>query len=351
MIEAALQGLLDRFIADYPDAPGVLLHVDRPGLCWSGSAGVRDRATDEPLRPDATFRIASVTKTYVAAAVLRLNELGELDLDDRLASHVDGGLAELLGEDRCRSIRLRHLLTHMSGLCDFAEDTNYQELTMSDLQRHWSREDQVRLAMEQCADAGEPGERFHYSDTGYVLLGAIIERLTRSNLAAGLRALLQLDQLGLTATYLESLEPAAIDAAPRACQYVDGRNTYNADPSLDLWGGGGLVSNTADMSRFFRLLCEGQVFTSPKTLSTMLEPAAEAEGAKVGMGIAGRTIGGHDIYGHGGFWGVYSGYVPGADIAVGAAVLERNRLGELATEFLPHALELAGMAENELQTK
>jgi D-alanyl-D-alanine carboxypeptidase len=338
---SAQQDLLDRFVGGNPDVPGVLLHMDGPTLQWSGAAGVRDRLTREPLTADATIRIASITKTYVAAAVLRLMELGRLGLDDPIGSHVGGEIAELLGETRCRRILIRHLLTHTSGLCDFVMDTDYQQIIMSDLHRRWTREDQVRYALDRCADVGEPGEGFHYSDTGYVLLGAVIERATGSGFAAGLRSLLRFEALGLTATYLESLEPIPADAGPRACQYVHDQDTYDADPSFDLWGGGGLVASMADVAAFYRALFEGRVYDRPDTLARMLEPAAVAEGAQIGMGIAGRTIAGHLLYGHGGYWGLYAGYLPDLDSAMSVAVLERDALPALAEELLPGIITIA----------
>jgi D-alanyl-D-alanine carboxypeptidase len=140
---------------------------------------------------------------------------------------------------------------------------------------------------------------------------------------------------------MEGLEPAPATAGERAHQYTDGVDTFDADPSFDLWGGGGLVSTTTDVARFFRALFDGRVYDNPQTIELMTTPAMSAEGAHIALGIAGRDFSGHRLWGHGGYWGVYAGFVPDVGVALSVAVLERNALGAVATELLPGSLELA----------
>ena len=335
------QALLDRFLAEHPDVPGVLMYASGPGFAWATSSGVADAASREPLHPDATFRIASITKTYVAAATLRLMELGKLELEDTVDDHLgDDDIRAELGDHRCRTIEIRHLLSHTSGLADFVEDTDYATRTLSDLQRRWSRIEQIRLGLS-LTDVAPPGTSFHYSDTGYAVLGSIIEHLTGDDLATSLRSLLRFDDHGFEVTYLESLEPVPTAAASRAHQYTDGVDTFDADPSFDLWGGGGLVSSTAEISAFFRALFEGEIFDRAETLDRMLTRTAHAEGADIGFGIAAREFGGHRLWGHGGYWGNYAGFLPDAGIAFAVAILERSALEAMATQLLPETLELA----------
>lgn len=335
------QELVERFIDRHPDVPGALLHVRGPGFAGAAAAGALDLGTNVPLPTDATYRIASITKTYVAAAVLRLMETGRVNLDEPLGAYLgDGELAALLGSERLSRIRLRHLLTHTSGLADFVEDTDYPMLMLGDMQRRWTRLEQVELGLT-LPDVGSPGELFHYSDTGYVILGEVIEDTTDENLAVSVRGLLGLDRLDLTATYWERLEPVSAGAGVRAHQYIEGIDTFDADPSFDLWGGGGIVSSTGDIAEFFRALFEGEVFDRPETLVTMTDVAAEAEGAFIGMGISGRDIEGARLWGHGGYYGVYSGYLPEHRVALSVAVLERSGLMAVATELLPAAIKMA----------
>src|SRR5213595_2371456 len=91
-----LDRTLNEFARAHPAFPGVAVSVRAPGLAWSGASGVADRTTHETLTPQAPFRIASVTKTFTAAAILRLVEDGKLALDDRIATHLSSSTVRLL---------------------------------------------------------------------------------------------------------------------------------------------------------------------------------------------------------------------------------------------------------------
>ncbi len=177
-----LQRILTDFLAENPAAPGVSAHVTCPalGLEWSGAAGWVAHGSREPLTPRHTFRIASNTKTYVAAAVLRLAEEGRLSLDEPLSTHLDPAQAALLAGDGydLDAITLRQVLSHTAGLADHSGDDRYAEAIIADPQHVWTRDEQVRRCVELFDPLGPPGGPFVYSDTGYVLLGGIIERVT-----------------------------------------------------------------------------------------------------------------------------------------------------------------------------
>jgi len=95
-LPARLDQLLERFARAHPAFPGVALAVKTSTLSWTGAAGVADRASRRPLTPGAGLRIASVTKTFTAAAILRLAENGKLSLDDPIAKHVSPAMVALL---------------------------------------------------------------------------------------------------------------------------------------------------------------------------------------------------------------------------------------------------------------
>jgi D-alanyl-D-alanine carboxypeptidase len=134
-IETRLQLLAETDLAAWPTMPARLLHVWAPdlGIDVEVAAGVADLATGEPLQPGSRFRIASVTKPFVAAAALRLVEDGRLSLDDTVATLLAGEYEELLrrGGYDTEVITLRHLLTHTSGIYDFAADA-YVPLSIPD---------------------------------------------------------------------------------------------------------------------------------------------------------------------------------------------------------------------------
>ena len=162
------------------------------------AAGVADIESGEPLAPGARFRIASVTKPFVAAATLRLVEDGRLSLNDTADRLLPGAYDELLrdGGYDTAAITLRHLLTHTSGLYDFAADAydpsipgGFTAEVAKDPGRRWTRFEQIAFAMTQGKPYGDPGTVFGYSDTGACLVGEIIERATGQTMGAAIREL------------------------------------------------------------------------------------------------------------------------------------------------------------------
>jgi len=321
-----LQRTLDDFLRAHPTFPGVVMTVRAPRLTWTGAAGVADRASRKPLTTDATFRIASVGKTFTAAAILRLVEDGKLALDDRIAKQLSSSSVVLLrkGGYDVDAIRVRHLLTHTSGLYDFAEDKDYQAYVVSHPRHRWTRGEQVRFAMTHGRPVFEPGSSETYSDTGYVLLGEMLERVTGRGLAAAYRTLLPFDRLNLDETYLETLEPRPAHAKPRAHQYFGTVDTIGIDPSFDLYGGGGHVSTVDDLARFYRGLFDGRVFEKPATLRTMLGKASPHAPSELGMGIFYLPIGGETCWFHNGFWGINVVHCPRSGVTIASMVNQAN---------------------------
>src|SRR3954452_259873 len=175
-----LRRALERIVAENTGFPGGILAVRGPELRFTGAAGLADPAAGTLLRRRATFRIASVTKTFTAAAVLRLVESGRLGLDDPIAEHLDPATVRLLrdGGYDVASIRIRNLLQHTSGLYDYAGDPAFVTAVVSDPQHHWTRSEQVEFAMTHGRPLFPPGMGLAYSDTGYILLGEVLERTT-----------------------------------------------------------------------------------------------------------------------------------------------------------------------------
>jgi len=270
---AQLQAATDAFAAAHPTFPGVAVAVVSPRIRWTGTAGHTALGSAKALDPLDGFRIASVTKTFTSAAILRLVEQGRVGLDDPIAKYLSPTTLDLLrgGGYDVDAIHVRHLLTHSSGLYDYAEDPAFVQYVLTHGRHHWTRREQVRFAMTHGKPYAPPGQEMHYSDTGYVLLGEILERRTGRGLAAAYRTLLGFEKLGLTRTYLETLERKTPDARPRAHQYYERIDSTAFDPSFDLYGGGGLVSTVDDLARFYRALLHGRVYAKRATLHDFMD--------------------------------------------------------------------------------
>jgi D-alanyl-D-alanine carboxypeptidase len=348
-LAARLQAVLDRTAASDPTIPGVLLGISAPalGVEWRGAARGAG-AGAAPLSPDQPFRIASITKVYTAAAIFRLAEDGHLGIFDSIASHVGRETLAALrsGGYDPEAITIQQLLAHTSGLYDYAMDADYGAAVTANPQHRWTRSEQIAFAMSHGKPLGAPGERYGYSDTGYVILGEIIERASGEPLAGALRRLLDFRGLGLRSTYFESLEPAPRGALTRARQSLGTTDVTGFDASFDLYGGGGLVSTTADLDRFFRALLQGRLFRHRETLASALmtiklrhDPARRLDSNLLTTVPFGRRT----CWGHGGFWGSAAIYCPDIDVAVSLSI---NQATPADPEAL-HALVLAVATEIE----
>ena len=167
-------------------------------------------------------------------------------------------------------------MTHTSGIYDFAAsaydpsiDDGFDAAIAADPTHRWTREEQLRFAVDHGEPYGSPGAVYCYSDTNANLVGELLERETGTTMGAAIRELVGYDRLGLHHTYQESIEPEPAEMPPWSHQYERDVDVLTIDPSVDLYGGGGLVSTCADLARFFRALLRGEVFDDPATLATM----------------------------------------------------------------------------------
>lgn len=292
--------------------------VERP---HGAAAGRADPTTGRALTPNTPLRVASNTKTLVAATVLRLWEKGRIDLDSPIEPMLDPKLTAILKADGYRTDRItvRHLLSHSGGLYDHGSDPRYVKTVMAQPDHRWTREEQIRLATDYADPLSQPGTAFSYSDDGYILLGDIVERITGKNLARAVRDELRLDRLGLASTWWEIFEQPPRRSEPRAKQYMEGQEVTNLHASLDLYGGGGLVMSPRDLATFTAALFENQIFERPETLREMLWKGPHEGAGKYRLGIFVEEAAGQSFYSHSGFWGTVTYYNPQRRIAVAGA--------------------------------
>jgi len=329
--------------------PGRGIYMQAPHIGVEGvvASGMRDPATKTPLTGTETFRIASQTKVFTAAAILRLVEDGKLRVDQPIAGLLSPNLEQILrrgGYDPSR-ITLREMLSHTAGLPDYADDPGYQTEVAAHPTERWTRLEQVTWAITRLKAPGAPGKVYLYSDTGYVLLGDIIERQTGLAQAAAYRSLIDFKRLGLTDTWFETLEPAPANAPPRAHQFAGGADVTQADPSFDLYGGGGLVSTLRDQAHWMSALFGGRVFHHPQTLALMLTippvNRAAAGGNDYALGIHRDSFSGVDCWGHSGFFGSGAYYCPRLDLTLAASRYTHDEpLGYDPTSALNAAITL-----------
>lgn len=317
---------------------GCVLRVELPthGLVAQAAAGSLWHG-GPPMTVTSPFRIASITKPFTAVVVTQLVAEGRLGLDDAMAAHLPPDLADLVGRvhvlDGASSgerITVRQLLTHASGLFDYAMSTEYFTKLAGDPGHVWTPREMLEGAIAWGSPHFRPGEGYGYaySDTGYVLLGTIIEHLDGRPLHAAYRARI-LDPLGLAGTYLEGFEHHRGDEISHAHQ--GGFDVMPLHGSSD-WAGGGLVSDTADLAVFARALVDGTL-VAPPLLDEMLhwqfrtlDPAQHSPGfVGYGFGVEARVRHGIELRGHRGHWGVVMHVDPRSGLTVTGTINQADR--------------------------
>ncbi len=352
--ETQLRTLLDETVQSFGFEQGAAMHVDSPliDVNWQAATGIADPETGEFMTPEHPVRIASNTKTYIAAAVLRLWEDGLIGLDDPIAEHLPEALVEALrgGGYDPDAMTVRHLLTHTSGLDDHGNE-RYAEQIVANPQRRWTRAEQLQICVDEGQIQGAPGEVYRYSDTGYILLGEMLEQITGKNFPGAVWGLIDRDAIGLNATWFESLEAKPDGVAQRAHQFYGDLDVSTFDPSFDLWGGGGIATTVGDLALFTRALFTGKVFEKPETLEVMLStfddlqpaPGANERSLPPGayrMGLWVLEHNGYTFYRHSGFWCTSATYVPELDLVV-TATANQHEAGEVLDALVEGALDVA----------
>lgn len=312
-IELRLQAELHRIVEEYdlPGATAACFSQDAaPGLVASGLADVERQI---PMTPDTPMLAASIGKMFVSATVISLIEEGLLSPDRPIRTWLGGRpwFSRLPNHD---SITLRHLLTHSSGLPNHVESEafihTFRRISRTDsLIPH---EALVGYILDQPA-LFSAGQGWHYSDTGYILLGLIIEHVT------GEACFDLIDRHFLKPLNLSHTRASNKNTIPTlAAGYTPRDNIFHLPekstvapgvlawhPGIE-WAGGGLASTAGDLARWALALFTGEVLTEAG-IGLLFESVtvSQEEAICYGMGV---SI--HEKSPHGPAWG-HSGWIPG----------------------------------------
>jgi D-alanyl-D-alanine carboxypeptidase len=276
------------------------------GRSFGIAVGVSDRSAGTPMRPSDRLLLGSVGKTYVSAVALQLVQEGRLALDDPISKHLvqEKWFARLPGSSK---ITIRQLMTHTSGLVRYELNPRFTADLTANPDKTWSVEDRLAYLFD-AKPAFEPGTGWEYSDTNYIVLGAIIERAGGAPYYAQLRKRL-LDPLGLKDTI-----PVEGRRVPGLVQGYAGPNNpfggtdemirdgrFAVNPQFE-WTGGGLAVTSQDLARWARALYEGNV-VAPALMKELLAgvPARLGPETKYGLGVILRPTALGETYGHSGF--------------------------------------------------
>lgn len=236
-----------------------------------------------PHTPASKFRIGSVTKQFTAAAILLLEERGQLKLDDPVAKFVPDA------PEAWKQVTLFHLLTHTSGIPSFTDEPEYLTWKLSP---EGPAQTIAHIRGKPLEFA--PGEKHKYSNSGYVLLGWIVEKVSGRSYEAFLRENI-FTPLGMTNSGYDS-NTAVIPE--RSSGYVPGPGGLTNAPYVDMHvphGAGALYSTTGDLLRWTQGLYGGKLL-QPASLEKMTTPYKDG----YALGLVVRTVNGRKVIEHGG---------------------------------------------------
>jgi CubicO group peptidase (beta-lactamase class C family) len=236
---------LDRIFEEFQrrrNAPGLVYGVVIDGqLAHVRAMGLRNRATGEPVTIDTVFRIASMTKSFTALAVLKLRDEGRLSLDDPVSRWIpEIGKLNYPTRDS-PPIRVRDLMTHTAG---FPEDNPWGDRQLAIPEATFTQ-----WLRKGIPFSTPPGTAYEYSNYGFALLGRIVERVS----GAPYRDYLEKRILAPLGMKNSTLEPSAVPERLRAMGYRLSNGQYSEEPSLahGAFGAmGGLLTNAPDLARY-----------------------------------------------------------------------------------------------------
>jgi D-alanyl-D-alanine carboxypeptidase len=275
--EARLRRALDGFVG--AGVPGAIVLVRDGDQIVRLASGYRNLAAKTPLRPTDRFRVGSVTKSFVATVVLQLVGEGRLALDDTVERWLPGLVPN--GDH----ITVRELLNHTSGLFDYTADPRFIGRALRDRAAIWSPRRVLRLATSH-APGFAPGARWAYSNTGYIVLGLIVEAATGHQIGTELRRRI-FEPLRLRATSFDSTPRIAGAYAHGYFALTGPRQDASAFSPSGAWAAGAIVSSADDLARFYRALLGGRLLR-PALLSAMqttVPVPADPHGGGSGLGL------------------------------------------------------------------
>ena len=321
-LEATLTPVVNQAMSQL-QVPGAIVYVSVPGQApWQAALGVADLATRAPMDVADHMRIGSITKTFTATVVLQLAGEGKLSLDDPASKYAPGAPTN--------GATVRQLLNMTSGIFDYTNDAQFAAGVSANPTRVWTTKELLDLAGSH-QPLFAPGKDIHYTNTNYILLGVIAEKVG----GAPIEQLIQrriITPLALRGCSYPPTSPAIPDPHPQGYPYGPAGGTLSGTPtheasdqppnnvtaiSPSMAGAAGAMICTVDDLRIWtKALATGQLLTPAMQQQRLVGRDLDASGlAKYGLGI--RMFSG--FLGHNGQipgFQSYAVYDPSADTTV-----------------------------------
>lgn len=276
---------------DYGQFNGAILVAEKGKVVYAKGLGLANMEWSMPNQPDTKFRIGSITKQFTATLILQLVEEGKLKLDGKITDYLTD-----YRKDTGDRVTIHHLLNHTSGIPSYTSRPDFRTAIM---RNPYKITDFVKQLTSGDLEF-EPGSKFSYNNSGYVLLGAIIEKVTGKSYETVLTERI-LKPLGMTNSGYDSTSPLL---PKRASGYEKRPSGYVNAPYLDMslpYAAGSIYSTVEDLYKWDQALHEGKIL-SAESRKLMFTPGLSNYG--YGIRITDEKIGKSElktkIIGHGG---------------------------------------------------
>lgn len=293
--------------------PGATLGVALAnGESFGLAVGVSDRASKAPMKPSARMLAGSVGKTFAAATALQLIKEGKIGLDDRVEKY----LGKEPWFDRlpnAKDVTVRMLMNHTSGLVRYEFKKEFTDFLTANPMKSWTPEERLAYLFD-AKPPFEAGKGWDYSDTNYIVLGMVIEKVTGKKFYdEAERRLIKPLKLKHTIPQTGPEMKGVVQGYAGANNPFGGKDAmiengkFVVNPQLE-WTGGGYASTSEELARWAKLMYEGKAYSAdllPQVLDGVAAPMLGRD-AKYGLGVIIRkTATGATTYGHSGFFPGY----------------------------------------------
>ena len=333
--------------------PGVSAAVALPdGKVISVVAGWADRETKKAMTADTLMIQGSVGKTYVAAIALQLIHDKKLSLEEKVSTYLgkEPWFAQL---PNAQDVTVKMLMNHTSGIMRYELDPKFTTDLTKQPTKVWTPAERISYVLGK-KPRFAAGNGWDYSDTNYIVLGMIIEKITGKSMEDLIKTKL-LEPLGLKQT----MSSDRLTIPGLAQGYAGPQNPFggkelmlNADGSMIVnpqfeWAGGGMASTPSDLARWAKLMYEGKAFDAsmlPVMLEGVKAPMLGRE-AQYGLGVILRPTPLGKTYGHSGFFPGYMTevmYWPEAKVAV-AVQVNTSEFAKVKPRLTQWCVELGGV--------
>ncbi|AGB15719.1 penicillin-binding protein, beta-lactamase class C [Halovivax ruber XH-70] len=303
------------------DIPGLSLAIsDRDGVLYATGYGSRDIESNDPATSETVYGIGSVSKSFASLATLQLVASDELALDDPVTHYLDVDIPD--------EITLHHLLSHTSGFPSLAvsEALLGRQLGIGEAGVPLGSREDVLAHVESATDeiTDDPGEHWQYYNSGYTLVGEVIETVTGTaytdHVSRKILGPLAMDRSTFDGDRFDSFE----DRMTPYFAEDDELTPYPLPIREHSAAAGGLLAPVTDLVRYLRMHLrggelDGTRLCDEETLQRAYEAHAETPAGPYGYGWRTRDVGGESLIGHGGSIAIstaYAGFSPDHDVAI-----------------------------------